>query len=311
VSGSVLVAAWIVLPASAQRTQHRLDAVGAALLGAALGGLLLVLSEAEAWGWASVRVVGIGAAGLALAAVWGWHELRTTHPLVDLRLARNRAVLTAHATGAFATVGMYLLMSLVIRYVQTPKSAGYGLGETVVVAGLVLLPLSATSIAASRLAPLIARRTSAVGVLPIGCLIFVVATLLFVFGRGSLWQVMLVMAVAGLGVGCSFAAIPGLIVRAVPTHETGSALSFNQVLRYIGGSIGSALCGSVLAAHTARGHLLPAEQGYNVTALIGCSALVLAAGLSFLLGRSVGDDDEVLAGESVADALEVEDMAVD
>jgi MFS family permease len=121
---------------------------------------------------------------------------------------------------------------------------------------------------------------------------------------------MLVMAVAGLGVGCSFAAIPGLIVRAVPTHETGSALSFNQVLRYVGGSVGSALCGSVLAAHTAPGHLLPAERGFDVAALIGCSVLVVAGVLSFGLGRLGGPENALLAQESLADALEVEDLAV-
>jgi MFS family permease len=175
----------------------------------------------------------------------------------------------------------------------------------------VLLPFSVASIAASRIAPVIARRTSAARVLPIGCAIFVAATLLFVFERGALWQVMVVMAVAGLGVGCTFAALPGLIVRAVPASETGSAMSFNQVLRYAGYSLGSALCGTVLAAHTAPGHLLPAERGYDVTALIGCSVLVLAGVLSFALGRAGGDDDEVMAEESVADALELEDMAVD
>ena len=44
----------------------------------------------------------------------------------------------------------------------------------------------------------------------------------------------MLVAVAGLGVGCTFAALPGLIVAAVPPAETGSAMSFSQVLRYVG-----------------------------------------------------------------------------
>jgi predicted MFS family arabinose efflux permease len=311
VSGAALLASAVVMPSTRDRARHPLDAVGAVLLGAALGGLLLVLSEGEAWGWGSWRVVVIAAAAVLLAALWIRQELRVAHPLVDLRLVRNRLVLTADVTGLFAGVGMYLLMSLVIRYVQTPTSAGYGLGEDVVIAGFVLLPFSVASITATRVVPRLARRTSPERVLPIGCGIFVLATVLFVVARGSLWQVMVLMAVAGLGVGCSFAALPGLIVRAVPAEETGSAMSFNQVVRYVGYSIGSALSATVLEAHTPARQLLPKEHGYDVAALVGCTALVLAGVLSFALGgRSTGRDvDEVLAEQSVADGLELEDMA--
>ena len=61
------------------------------------------------------------------------------------------------------------------------------------------------------------------------------------------------MAVAGLGVGAAFAAFPALIISAVPPHETGSAMSLNQVLRYVGFAVGSALTATVLAAATAGG----------------------------------------------------------
>jgi predicted MFS family arabinose efflux permease len=311
VTAVALVSAAAVIPSTAHRPAHRLDALGAVLLGGALGALLLVLSEAEVWGWTSTRAIGLAVLGVALLFGWVVYELRTPHPLIDLRLIRNRMVLTADATGLLAGVGVYLLMSLVIRYVQTPTSAGYGLGADVVIAGLVLLPFSLMSVSASRIAPLIARRTSADRVLPIGCGVFVLATLLFVFARGSLWQVCVIMGVAGLGVGCSFAALPGLIVRAVPPDETGSAMSFNQVLRYIGYSMGSALSGTVLEAHTPAGHRLPLERGYDVAALIGCGVLIVAAAASFLLGgdRRPSQLDAALAEESIADGLELEDMA--
>ena len=309
VSATALAAAAAFIPSSAGRVAHRLDVVGAVLLGAALSGLLLVLSEAEVWGWGSVRVVGITAGSLGLLALWVGEELRAEHPLIDLRLIRNKTVLTADVTGLLAGVGMYLLMSLVIRYVQTPTSTGYGFGASVVVAGLVLLPFSIASVTASKVAPLLARRTSADRVLPIGCGIFITATLLFVLARGSLWEMFAVMAVAGLGVGCTFAALPGLIVRSVPAEETGSAMSFNQVLRYIGYSIGSALSATVLEAHTPQGQALPTERGYDVTALIGCGVLVVAGILSFVLSsREHAPVDEVLAEESIADGLELADI---
>jgi predicted MFS family arabinose efflux permease len=306
VSGTALAAAAMAIPTTAGRVAHRLDVIGAVLLATSLSGLLLVLSEAEVWGWASFRVVGITGAALLLLALWIGQELRTEHPLIDLRLVRNRTVLTADVTGLMAGVGMYLLMSLVIRYVQTPTSTGYGFGASVVVAGLVLLPFSIASVTASKVAPLLARRTSADRVLPIGCGIFVVATVLFVLARGSLWEMFAVMAVAGLGVGCTFAALPGLIVRSVPAEETGSAMSFNQVLRYVGYSIGSALSATVLEAHTPHGQALPTARGYDLTALIGCGVLILAGILSFVLSsRDTGAVDETLAEESIADGLEL------
>ena len=59
----------------------------------------------------------------------------------------------------------------------------------------------------------------------------------------ALWQAFVMMGAIGFGVGFTFAAMPGLIVGAVPLHETSSAMSFFQVTRYVGFSIGSGLRG--------------------------------------------------------------------
>jgi predicted MFS family arabinose efflux permease len=305
VSSAALVAAIVVLPASPARDGSRLDFVSALLLGAALASLLLAITQGERWGWASWRLIGLALAAVLLFIAWGHHELRTPHPLVDLRLVRDRSVLTADVTALLAGVGMYLLLATVVRYVQTPPSAGYGFGASIVVAGLVLLPFSAASVAASRVGPYIARRTSAELVLPIGCVTFFVAMLSFAEARGALWQVFVTMAIAGLGVSCTFAAMPALIVRAVPVHETGSAMSFNLVLRYIGYSTGSALSAALLDTHTPAGRTLPLESGYDAIAWTGCGLWVLSAAVSFVLPRTrtVAPVDEVLAEESIADAI--------
>jgi MFS family permease len=110
---------------------------------------------------------------------------------------------------------------------------------------------------------------------------------LFGFVREDLWQVFLAMAVAGLGVGTVFAALPGLIVAAVPAGETGSAMSLNQVLRYIGFAIGSALSATVLEAATSSGEAFPGSDGYAAIAVIGvCACLALAVLTAVLPGRT-------------------------
>ncbi|MFE6049156.1 MFS transporter [Kitasatospora sp. NPDC056446] len=285
ISAAALAAGALVLPATAHRPSAPLDALGAVLLGLGLSGVLLVLSEGENRGWTSPGLLALAAAAVLLLLWWIRHELRTEHPLVDLRSLRNRVVLTADVAALVAGVGMYLLMSLLTRFVQTPSSAGYGFGASVTVAGLVLLPFSVASVLSSKVAPLLARRTSPVAVLPIGCGLSLLSMLLFLVARDRLWEAFAVLAVAGLGVGCTFAVMPGLIVGAVPADQTGSAVSFNQVLRYVGYSTGSAFSAAVLQAHTAPGQALPSGDGYRVAALIGCAVWVLVAVITIVLPR--------------------------
>jgi predicted MFS family arabinose efflux permease len=309
VSGAAFATAAMVLPPASARPAPRLDWLGAALLAAALSGFLLALSRGEHWGWASAQTLTLFMVSIALAAMWIRHELRVEHPLVNLRLIRDQSVLAANATAVLAGIGMYMLLSLVVRYVQTPTSAGYGFGASVVVAGLVLLPFSMASILSSRVAALIARRFGPLVVLPIGCLIFVGAMLEFAFERSSMLDIVVTMTIAGLGVGCTFAAMPGLIVHSVPAHETGSAMSFNQVLRYVGYSMGSVLSATILDMHTPAGARLPTDRGYTVLAFIGCGLWIASALVSYLVPkrRSERDLDEVLAEESVADAVPVDE----
>ncbi|WUD70733.1 MFS transporter [Streptomyces sp. NBC_00510] len=274
VSAAALVAAAVVLPASPRRAAPRLDVPGAVLLGTGLAGLLLALSEAELWGWDSARLLALVVGSVLLLALWVVHELRTARPLVDLRLTKDRTVLTANVTALVAGLGMYLLLSLVTRFVQTPREAGYGFGASVAVTGLVLLPFSLASVAAGRVVPLLARRASTAVVLSLGGAVSLAAVLAFALARGQLWELFVVMTVAGFGVGWMFAVMPGMIVGSVPAHETGSAMSFNQVLRYVGYSTGSVLSATILQAHTAAGSALPTGDGYRTAALLACGVWV-------------------------------------
>lgn len=301
VTAVALALAWVTVPAVTDRPAVRLDWVGALLLATGVSALLLALGQSEVW--PSRVVTELIAAGIALVVVWYWHELRTSDPLIDLRLVKDRTVLTADLTALLAGVGMYALMSMIIRFAQTPPEVGYGFGSGIVTSGLLLLPLSAVSAASSRVVPLLADRFGQRAVLPIGCGIFACANLMFAVDRSSPWLVVLVMAMAGLGIGCTFAALPGLIVASVPAHETGSAMSFNQVLRYVGYSMGSALSATVLEAHTPTGQLLPEAGGYTTVALLGVIVLIVAGVVSAVVpGRETTPELE-LAEESIFDGI--------
>ncbi|MGY1750796.1 MFS transporter [Modestobacter sp. SYSU DS0511] len=284
-SAVALVAAAVVYPRPPATAGRHLDLLGAALLGVGLTAGLLALGEGEDWGWTSPAVLGLVALSLAALAGWAVWQLHADAPLVDLRLARGRTAATAHVGALLIGLANYLLLSSVPRLAQTPESTGYGFGSSIVVAGLILLPFSVASFAAGWVARPLDRLVGARWVLPIGALVLAVGELLVGFARTDLWQLFAAMAVAGLGVGTTFAALPGLIVTAVPAGETGSAMGLNQVMRYIGFAVGSALSATVLEIATPAGAAYPTTGGYTGVAVIGCGACLLLVVLTVALGR--------------------------
>ena len=287
-SAVAFIVAIVFVPRPASRQPTGRDVTGAILLASALAFLLLAISEGPVWGWTSVAIVAFFVLAIALAIAWVYTELHVAHPLVNVTLLRSRAVQTADVTALLAGVGMYLLISLLMRFMQTPRSSGYGLGSSVLVAGLVLVPFSVASLLASRIAAMLLKRSSPQRVLQLACAPMVLALLLFAYGRGGgvlmLW---VVMGFAGIGVGCIFSVMPQLIVSAVPAAETGSAISFNQVSRLIGYAAGSALSAIVLESATPSGKSLPTDSGYTTAGLVGAVLWVVCAVVAFILpGRS-------------------------
>jgi MFS family permease len=296
--GIALPIVSVVLPPASRAPSRRFDVIGAVALSLVVTGVSVVLSEGGTWGWTSARSLGVlGASGLILAG-WIPHELKVADPLIDLRQVRNRSVLTADISAFMICVAMYLFIPVVVEFVQIPRGSGYGFGASIVTAGLVLVPLSVATFTASRFLTIYERRFGTRSMIPLGSVIFAIATLGFALEHRALWEAFVAVGFAGIGTGFTFAAMPGFIVRAVPPGETGSAMGFYQVLRSIGLSVGSALAAAVLAVYTHRGHQFPIAAGFR-TALLCASGLCLAtAALSFVLpGRSVSErpaltDDE-------------------
>jgi predicted MFS family arabinose efflux permease len=290
-SALALAAGAAVLPPSPSR-RAQLDVVGALTLGVGITGLLLMLAEGPVWGWASPASLGCAAASVALLAGWAAAELRSRRPLIDLRLLRHRSVLAANVTAFLVAVGFYPLAPLVVRYVQTPPGAGYGFGAPVVVAGLMLTPFSLASLAASRVAGRLARRTSAEVVVAAGSVLLIASMLAFLLARGAYWQLVLTMALDGFGVGCVYAVNPLQITGGVPAAETGSAISFYQLVRTVAYSLGSTLSATVLVLYLPRGRVFPAAAGYSAAAVVCLAVLVAALAASSLFALAAGKDAE-------------------
>ncbi|HWJ85682.1 MAG TPA: MFS transporter [Cellulomonas sp.] len=270
---SAIVVVLVAVPGGPDEhgLRQRFDTLGAALLGVGLAALLLGISEGPRWGWGSTTTLGILAGAVVVLAAWVWRETSTPHPLVRLDLLRRPDVLLANATALSIGTSMYIGVSVISLIAQTPTETGYGVGLPLFWAGFVMFPISVGSQVASRLARRFAHRVSYTMLLPIGAGFATAANLLMVDAHDELWELLVGMLLIGTGIGTTYAAMPGLIARGVAAQELGSAVSFNQVLRTIGGSIGSAVAGAIIATHLAP-DLLPTGRGIELTFVISALA---------------------------------------
>jgi predicted MFS family arabinose efflux permease len=277
----VLIAVLIrlLVPAMPARASGRFDIVGALGLGAGLVCLLLGVSKGADWGWASPTTLGLLAAALLLLVTWGWWELRTRDPLVDLRVTARPQVLLTNAASIVVGFSMYAQALIVPQLLQLPEATGYGLGQSMLAAGLWMVPGGLMMMVVS---PLGARLSAVRGpkvTLSIGSLVIALGYGSSMLLMGTVWGLMIVTIVCGVGVALAYGAMPALIMGAVPQSETASANSFNTLMRSIGTSVAAAVVGVVLAQMTitSGGHTLPSEGGFRTGLLLGSGVALIAA----------------------------------
>jgi len=304
-SAVALLAAMVTIPGSTS-THHRapLDIRGAALIGAGILALLLALEKASDWGWGSAKTLGLLAFAAMLLVLWATVTLRTEHPLVELRLVRRPAVLAANVTGLILGVAMYLGIALITQVVQLPS----GMHRSVLAAGLTLLPLSVLSMLSSRLFRVARARVGVRPTIPLGAAVIACAMVFFGLTGDALWQAFVTMGIVGLGLGFTFAALPGLIISSVPQQETSSAMSFYQVTRYVGFSIGSGLAVTLLRVFD-HGAAVPTAGAYSDTFLVGAGGCVLAGLAAWLLTGNLTNEGERLTPADEERAVEEGEVA--
>jgi predicted MFS family arabinose efflux permease len=293
-------AAWRAVPVAPEGRSAKVDITGAVLLA---GGLFLVLflaSETSLWTRHLGLAVVLAVVAVLLLSVWTASELHSKSPLVDVRAIRHPAVAGANIAMFVGGIGMYLLLTLITRYAQTPHSAGYGFGLTTFIAGLVLVPFSLLGFVAGKLTPRVRERIGAPLLLAGSAVVVLIAFVLFATVRSNLTELFVAMAILGFGVGSFSAAMPGVILAVTPNSETSSAMSFNQVVRSVGFSLGSAIGGLVLAAGTDIGHLFPTDRAYTTAARVGIAAMAITAITSIGLARQRAPETDPTANPAGA-----------
>ncbi|MFE7230077.1 MFS transporter [Streptomyces sp. NPDC002405] len=277
----------LVVPESPTRAEGSFDLPGALGLSGGLVLLLLPVTKGSDWGWSSPTTLGLFAAAVLVLLLWGLMELRVAAPLVDLRTTARREVLLTNLASIMVGVSFYVVSLVLPQLLQLPAATGYGLGQSMVVAGLCVAPLGLTMMFT---APVYARLSARYGpktTLIIGLLIIAVGYAAGLGLMNAAWQTVVVSVVLGAGIGLAYSSLPALIVGAVPASETGAANGLNTLMRSIGTSVSSAVIGMVLAntAHHSGGLAIPTMHGFRVSFLIATAAVVVGLALALCLPR--------------------------
>ncbi|WP_405688270.1 MFS transporter [Streptomyces sp. NBC_00057] len=280
-----MVLTVLVVPETTLRAPGRFDIVGALGLSLGLVCLLLPVTKGSDWGWTSGTTLGLIAAALVILVLWGLFELRSPAPLVDLRTTARREVLLTNLASIMVGVAFYAVSLVLPQLLQLPASTGYGLGRSMVVAGLCVAPLGLTMMFVAPLyARLSARRGPKVSLM-LGMLIIAIG-----YGAGlglmsAAWQTVVIAVVLGAGIGLAYSSLPALIIGAVDPSETGAANGLNTLMRSIGTSVSSAVIGMVLANTSVRtgGVSLPSMEGFRISFLIATGAVVVGLVLAAFL----------------------------
>ncbi|HEX7095207.1 MAG TPA: MFS transporter, partial [Acidimicrobiales bacterium] len=206
---------------------------------------------------------------------WVLAELRSSTPLIDVRLLSRPTLLRLNAVGFTTGIAMQALFTFVPRLVQIPPRDGFGLGVSATDAGLIVLPWSAGAFITGTFAGRVANRFGLKAPLVLGCVLSVIPGIHLALASDQLAQICVALGVFGFGTGLVAAAMPTIIVMFAPTHQTGVAAGMNQNIRTIGSAIGTQSIAAIIAS-TAAADGRATERGYVISFLVIAAVCVLA-----------------------------------
>jgi len=231
------------------RRRNGFDYVGTAVFTAAISALLVGLVEAgQEASWTGGSVLGLLALSAALLVVFVWIERMAPEPMLPLTLFSIPMVRAAAVTGFLSGTAMFGAIPYVPLFLQAVT------GSSAMQAGFVLMPFVIGWVACSILGARLVLRVSYRSVVLAGMIALTVAFVLM-----SAWNEMLSrsvamrdMTLAGVGMGLVFVPMLIAVQSAVPRAVLGSATSVTGFFRFIGGAVGVAVMGSVMAQHLHR-----------------------------------------------------------
>ncbi|MGW2820647.1 MFS transporter [Streptomyces sp. NPDC001443] len=238
-----VAACLFLLPETRDPASPKVDAVSTALTASGLAALIYAIIEAPGRGWGDALVLSCFAVAAVLLAGLVLRERRSERPMLDMSLLAHRGFLLNTAAATLVMFALSGLMFVLPPYLQAV------LGNDALGTGVRLLPMMGGLMIAARTAQPVVARFGSRAVVSVGLVVLAFAALLGSrtttdsgYGFTALW-----LSVAGLGFG--FSVVPAMdgALAALPRDRAGSGSGLLMTLRQVGGAIGIALLGSLLA----------------------------------------------------------------
>ncbi|WP_405108518.1 DHA2 family efflux MFS transporter permease subunit [Micromonospora sp. NBC_01405] len=299
-----LAAAIPLVPESRAHGDTRYDVPGAVVVTAGLVSLVYGFTKAAEDGWDATATLAFIAAGVILLAVFVVIELRSSHPLLPMRILLDRNRGGAYIVSTLVGAGLFGAFLFLAFYFQVV------LQYTPLEAGLASLPVTAGVLVAAAAASVLLPRIGAKPLMLAGAVLAAAAMLLLTqidVDTSFVAHLLPAQVVLGMGLGFTFVPVSSLALVGVPEHDAGAASATLNATQQIGGSLGTALLNTMYTSAVA-GYLAtrvpgPATQvnalvhGYTVAFAWG-AGLILLSGLATLLLIKVGRKD-IPAGGTV------------
>jgi hypothetical protein len=252
---AVIVA--MAIPRTPGDAGRRIDWAGAGVFGIALVGIMYGLSEGSNSGWTSPLTIGPLAIGVAAFAAFLFIESRAETPLFDVKLLRRARLGLPLLLGVLVAMTMFGSQTPTVLYLSAdPSTAGYGVGVSTGMLGIIFTIVSLATAAGSFLAPVVTRFVPPRIAVAAACVLMVAGQLLLTTGPTSAVLVTALFSATALGTGVILAVLPGLVVDRAPESAAASVSGLYNTGRTLGGSLAGAFVASVLT-----GLSLAAAQG--------------------------------------------------
>jgi len=234
---------WRILDRDQPRPTERLDVLGLLMLSPGLAALIYGLAQVPSHeGVDDPQVYVPGIAGAILVVGFVWHALRTKHPLIDLKLFRDRSFSVASITMVLFVIAFFGAMLLFPLYFQQVR------GEGALNAGLLLAPQGIGAMIMMPIAGTLVDRGYAARMAQLGILIIVGSTITFtqLTDTTSYWQIGGALFVMGIGMGMSMMPIMSVALKTLKQEDVARASTALNIIQQVAASIGTALLSVVL-----------------------------------------------------------------